>query len=286
MAKENLPGFLSPALFPAKLPLQSRIRGTSRLFFKPSPPHISCYTLNVSALTNRIVAANKFLAPYAVPHRGLLGRVKAEPEDETRSPFQRDHYRTRLTHTLEVAQISRDIARTLRLNEDLAECIALAHDLGHPPFGHAGEQALDKWMHDHGSSFEHNRQSLRNVTTLEEHSSLIAGLNLNNEILEGMQKHRTPHDQSTASDHAHDDHRDHAQHRSLSLEAQVVNLADEIAYTGHDVDDGLRAKLFTNKDLDGNVLSASALQRCSERGTSVRGGIIHLLVMRSEERRV
>jgi len=305
MAKENLPGFLSPALFPAKLPLQSRIRGTSRLFFKPSPPHISCYTLNVSALTNRIVAANKFLAPYAVPHQGLLGRVKAEPEDETRSPFQRDrdriihtqafrrlqgktqvfvigegdHYRTRLTHTLEVAQISRDIARTLRLNEDLAECIALAHDLGHPPFGHAGEQALDKWMHDHGSSFEHNRQSLRNVTTLEEHSSLIAGLNLNNEILEGMQKHRTPHDQSTASDHAHDDHRDHAQHRSLSLEAQVVNLADEIAYTGHDVDDGLRAKLFTNKDLDGNVLSASALQRCSERGTSVRGGIIHLLVM-------
>jgi len=257
-------------------------------------------------MRDRLQEANTLLALYAVPHQGLLGRSKEEPEDETRFPFQRDrdriihtqafrrlqgktqvfvlttggdHYRTRLTHTLEVAQISRDIARTLGLNEDLAECIALAHDLGHPPFGHAGEQALDDWMRGHGSSFEHNRQSLRIVTMLEEHSSLILGLNLNCEILEGLQKHRTPHDQSTASDHAHDERTDHTQNRSLSLEAQVVNLADEIAYTGHDVDDGLRAKLFTNKDLDGNVLSASALQRCSERGTSVRGGIIHLLVM-------
>src|SRR3989344_4963553 len=163
----------------------------------------------MQTLSDRIDQANSLLAPYAVPHGTSLGRENPEEEDATRFPFQRDrdriihtqafrrlkhktqvfvvgkgdHYRTRLTHTMEVAQISRDMARTLGLNEDLAECIALANDLGHPPFGHAGEDALDQWMRDHGSHFEHNAQSLRIVTLLEEHSSLQKGLNLNREIL-------------------------------------------------------------------------------------------------------
>ncbi len=224
------------------------------------------------------------LVSHAVPSEGLLGRPVAEPTDETRSPFQRDrdriihsqafrrlqgktqvfvagesdHFRTRLTHTMEVAQISRDIARTLRLNEDLAECIALAHDLGHPPFGHMGEAALDVWMRDHGSSFEHNEQSLRIVTLLEEHSLRAPGLNLNREVLEGLQKHSG---------------------KQLTLEAQAVNLADEIAYTGHDCDDGLRAGLFSEDELCSTVLGRAAIRRATERGTSVRGAVIHLLVM-------
>ena len=224
-----------------------------------------------------------------------------EVDDETRFPFQRDrdriihtqafrrlkgktqvfvtgdnnfgtdHYRTRLTHTLEVAILSRDMARTLGLNEDLAESIALAHDLGHPPFGHAGEEALDQWMRDHGETFEHNAQSLRLVTVLESHSSQWKGLNLNREILEGLQKHRTPHDQ-TGPDH------DHLM-RSLSLEAQIVNLADEIAYTAHDTEDGLKALLFTAKDLETTALGREALRESGKRWTSVRGAIIHALVM-------
>jgi len=245
-------------------------------------------------LPTRIRAASSLLAPYAVPPQGILGRAHQEPEDETRFPFQRDrdriihtqafrrlkgktqvfvagtsdHVRTRLTHTMEVAQISRDIARTLGLNEDLAECIALAHDLGHPPFGHAGEAALHAWMQGHGSSFEHNEQSLRIVTVLEEHSSLYQGLNLNREILEGLQKHRTPHDQPA-----------HSSARSPTLEAQVVNLADEIAYTSHDCDDGLHAKLFTLTEIRNAALAREALERAKARGTSLRGALIHLLVM-------
>ncbi len=227
--------------------------------------------------------ANAILAPTAVPHQGTLGRIYPEPEDETRFPFQRDrdriihsqafrrlkgktqvfvagkgdHYRTRLTHTMEVAQISRDMARTLSLNEDLAECIALAHDLGHPPFGHAGESALDEWMRAHDGSFEHNEQSLRVVTLLEEHSSLYPGLNLNREVLEGLQKHGP---------------------KPLGREAELVNLADEIAYTGHDCEDGLRAELFTQEQLDGVRLARMATDRARERGTSLRGSLIHLLV--------
>jgi len=245
-------------------------------------------------LSERLTQANTLLAPYAVPHQGILGRVIPEADDETRFPFQRDrdriihtqafrrlkgktqvfvaggsdHVRTRLTHTMEVAQVSRDIARTLLLNEDLAECIALAHDLGHPPFGHAGEEVLNTWMETHGGSFEHNRQSLRIVTVLEEHSSLYHGLNLNREILEGLQKHTTPHDapQGNSSPHGH------------TLEAQIVNLADEIAYSAHDCDDGLQSRLFTKKDLLTNPLARAAAERTKERGTSLRGALIHLLV--------
>ncbi|MDP6561471.1 MAG: dNTP triphosphohydrolase [Candidatus Peribacteraceae bacterium] len=242
-------------------------------------------------LKDRIKAANQLLAPYAVPHEGKLGRVVPEAPDATRFPFQRDrdriihsrsfrrlkgktqvfvsgvgdHYRTRLTHTVEVAQISRDMARTLGLNEDLTECIALAHDLGHPPFGHAGEDALNSWMESHGSGFEHNRQSLRIVTVLDKRSSQYTGLNLNTEVLEGLMKHRTPFDKGLEG--------------PPSLEAQVVNIADEIAYTGHDVDDGLRAKLFTIDDLSTVQLIQEVQKEAEKNDTSLRGALIHMLVM-------
>ena len=250
------------------------------------------------SLQERLKLANTLLAPYAIPHEGTLGRQYKELEDDTRFPFQRDrdriihtqafrrlkgktqvflagthdHVRTRLTHTLEVAQISRDIARALGLNEDLTECIALAHDLGHPPFGHAGEQALDQWMKKHGGSFEHNEQSHRIVTVLAEHSKLFPGLNLNEEILEGLLKHRTPHDQVVTNLH-------NAPLRiSPSLEAQIVNLADEIAYTGHDCEDGLRAELFSIQKIQSIPIVDQAIRMADPRGTSLRGAIIHILV--------
>ena len=148
------------------------------------------------------------VAPYAVPLEGRLGRIFSDPPDDYRLPFQRDrdrimhasafrrlqgktqvfevgesdHFRTRLTHSLEVSQVSRDLGRRLRLNEDLCECLALAHDLGHPPFGHSGEEALDTWLAEKGEHFEHNEHSLRIVTVLEKHSSLYQGLNLNREV--------------------------------------------------------------------------------------------------------
>lgn len=239
-------------------------------------------------MDERLTAANGLLAPYAVPLGGMLGRVTKESDDTTRFPFQRDrdriihtdafrrlkgktqvfvagrgdHYRTRLTHTMEVAHISRDMARTLELNEDLAECIALAHDLGHPPFGHMGETALDEWMRSYGGHFEHNEQSLRIVTVLEEHAEGNPGLNLNREILDGMQKHVSREKRG----------------RSLSLEAQLVNIADEIAYVGHDCDDGIRAELFTMNDLRVVSLPDRAGKLSSARGTSLRGSLINLLV--------
>ncbi len=236
-------------------------------------------------LRNRITEANKLLSPYAVPHEGRLGRAFPEAADETRFPFQRDrdriihsyaflrlqaktqvfaagemgdHVRTRLTHTMVVAQISRDVARMMQLNEDLAECIALAHDIGHPPFGHAGEAAIDAWMKEHGGQFEHNLQSHRIVTVLEKHSSLYTGLNLNLEVVNGLLKH-TPG----------------IQH---SLEAQLTNLADEIAYIAHDCDDGLNAGLFSRAALLEVPLAKEAYERTLERGTYIRGALQHLMV--------
>lgn len=237
-------------------------------------------------------AAQSLLAPYAVPIEGRGGRVHKENDDATRFAFQRDrdriihsqafrrlqgktqvfvagaesdHVRTRLTHTMEVAQLSRDMARTLRLNEDLAECIALAHDLGHPPFGHAGEDALDRWMRKHGKSFEHNEQSLRVVTVLERHSMLWPGMNLQRDVLRGLQKHakgsaRTP--LGTAS----------------SFEAQLVNIADAFAYSGHDVEDGLRAGLFTMNDALSVPFLREAAAHAKRKGTPLRGAIVDLLV--------
>jgi dGTPase len=234
-------------------------------------------------LAERIHEANRLLIPSAVPHEGRLGREVVEPEDTTRFPFQRDrdriihtysflrlqgktqvfvagerdHLRTRLTHTMEVAQISRDIARALSLNEDLAECIALAHDLGHPPFGHSGQDALDAWMKKHGSHFEHNEQSVRIVTVLEKHSSQYVGLNVNREVVEGLRKHEAI---------AH------------SLEARLVNIADAIAYNSHDCDDGLTADLFSREQLLQVPLAKRAYERSRERGTYIRGAIQSMLV--------
>jgi dGTPase len=248
--------------------------------------------LSYTPLRNRIADANSLLAPYAVPINGVLGREYDEIEDDTRFPFQRDrdrilhtqafrrlkgktqvfvtgegdHYRTRLTHTLEVAQISRDMARTLQLNEDLAECIALAHDLGHPPFGHAGEDAVHEWMKQFGKNFEHNAQSHRIVTLLEYHCSAYPGLNLNKEVLHGLLKHQTTFDQA-GQDFV-----------NQSLEAQVVNIADEIAYTAHDSDDGLRENLFSLEEITTVPLAQQAHAMTTERETSLRGALIHLLV--------
>jgi dGTPase len=201
------------------------------------------------------------LASYAVKSTQAGGRAYPEDEHPLRSAFQRDrdrivhstafrrleyktqvfvnhegdHFRTRLTHTLEVAQIARTIARTLRLNEDLTEAIALAHDLGHPPFGHAGERAMDEMMHPYGG-FEHNQQSLRIVEVLEERYPDFPGLNLTWETRDGLKKHQ-PHFLPA-------DETGHVASVAPSLEAQVTDYADEIAYNNHDIDDGLTSQMI------------------------------------------
>jgi dGTPase len=219
------------------------------------------------------------LGPYAASAVPSRGRRFAEPDCPTRSPFQRDrdrilhatafrrlthktqvflyhegdHYRTRLTHSLEVAQIARTIARQLRLDEDLAEALALAHDLGHPPFGHAGERALDLAMTEHGG-FDHNAQSLRVVTSLERKYRRFDGLNLTWETLEGLAKHNGPITRGKATA-VLKVIRPLQAWKSLepenwaAAEAQVAALSDDIAYLTHDVDDGLRAGLLTLAEL-------------------------------------
>ncbi|MBE2199036.1 MAG: deoxyguanosinetriphosphate triphosphohydrolase [Anaerolinea sp.] len=214
---------------------------------------------------------NKTLAPYALKSHETRGRVHAEPESNTRTAFERDrdriihttafrrleyktqvfvfyegdHYRTRLTHTLEVAQLGRSLARGLGANEYLTEAICLAHDLGHPPFGHAGEHILNTLMQEYGG-FNHNTQSFRIVTQLEHRYPHFPGLNLTYETREGMIKHETSYDKSDATGYEPE--------KRASLEAQIANLADEIAYNAHDLDDGLRADLFTPRDLDELVI--------------------------------
>ncbi|NPA30401.1 MAG: deoxyguanosinetriphosphate triphosphohydrolase [Chloroflexi bacterium] len=208
------------------------------------------------------------LAPYAHKSRFSKGRFYPEPEPEYRTAFQRDrdrilhtsafrrleyktqvfityegdYYRTRLTHTLEVAQIGRTVARALGANEILTEAIILAHDLGHPPFGHSGEAVLNRLMRDHGG-FEHNRQSFRIVTELERRYPDFHGLNLTWETLEGIVKHETEYDVADA--------RDFNPHLRAHLEAQIANVADELAYTAHDLDDGLRSGMITPRMLRG-----------------------------------
>ena len=207
------------------------------------------------------------LAPYALKSIESRGREHLESESKTRTAFQRDrdriihttafrrleyktqvfvfyegdHDRTRLTHTLEVAQLGRSLARGLGANEDLTEAICLAHDLGHPPFGHAGEHALNDMMQGHGG-FNHNTQSYRIVTQLEHRYRDYRGLNLTYETREGMIKHETEYDKSDASEFEPE--------KRASLEAQIANLADEMAYNAHDLEDGLRANLFTPQDLE------------------------------------
>src|SRR6266480_2603504 len=210
------------------------------------------------------------LAPYAQFSADTRGRKYKETGPEWRTHYQRDrdrvihsrafrrleyktqvflngtgdHYRTRLTHTMEVAAISRNIARALGLNEDLAETIALAHDLGHSPFGHKGEAVLNKLMKGHGG-FEHNRQSLRIVEELEQKYPGFSGLNLTWEVREGLVKHYTAYD--------HPSRRRGFAAKSSSLEAQVANLADEIAYYSHDLDDGLTSRLLSEPQLNRDV---------------------------------
>lgn len=202
-------------------------------------------------------AERSTLAPYACLAADSRGRIHPERESAYRTAFQKDrdrvvhtsafrrleyktqvfvnyegdYYRTRLTHTLEVAQVATSIARALGLNEDLAETIALAHDLGHPPFGHAGEKALDELARGIGG-FDHNRQSLRIVTEIERRYPAFPGLNLTWETLEGIMKHETEYDVPDAS---------WEPDVQPTLEAQVVNVADEVAYNAHDLDDGLRS---------------------------------------------
>jgi len=208
------------------------------------------------------------LAPYAAKSSMTRGRVHKENSHAYRTEYQRDreriihsrafrrleyktqvfinhegdHYRTRLTHTIEVAQIARAVSRALRLNEDLCESIALAHDLGHTPFGHVGEKELDRLLKDHGG-FEHNRQSLRVVEVLEKRYSAFDGLNLTWETREGIIKHSGPYDRPETSCFAPEE--------QSSLEAQIIDLADEIAYNNHDLDDGISSGLLDYNEVTG-----------------------------------
>jgi len=213
-------------------------------------------------------------APWAVHPQASRGRLHAEPESPTRSPWQRDRdriihstafrrlqyktqvfvnhegdfYRTRLTHSIEVAQIARSVTRELALDEDLAEALALAHDLGHPPFGHAGEEALAFAMKPFGG-FDHNAQSLRVVTLLEARYAAFDGLNLTWETLEGLAKHNGPLKKPPAYVLDYTARHDLELATFASAEAQVAALADDIAYHSHDLDDGWRANLFSTTDL-------------------------------------
>jgi dGTPase len=225
------------------------------------------------------------LASYAVDPQASRGRLIAEPASPTRSLYQRDrdrilhstafrrlthktqvfvyhegdHYRTRLTHSLEVAQIARSMARTLAVNEDLTEGLALAHDLGHPPFGHAGERALAAIMTGAGG-FDHNAQSLRVVTELERKYARFDGLNLTWETLEGLVKHNGP-----LRDPVPETILDYCAKQDLelstyaSVEAQIASLADDIAYNNHDIDDGYRAGFFTFDELAEVEIAGRAL---------------------------
>jgi dGTPase len=222
------------------------------------------------------------LEPYAAREETTRGRAYPEPKPATRSEYQRDRdriihcaafrrleyktqvfvnhegdlFRTRLTHSIEVAQIGRSVARALGLNEDLTEAIALAHDLGHTPYGHAGQDALNACMRDYGG-FEHNLQSLRVVDLLEERYAEFPGLNLTFETREGILKHCAPARARELGEVG----RRFLEKTQPSLEAQLVNLADEIAYNNHDVDDGLRSGLITIEQLRSVALFAEHYER-------------------------
>ena len=229
------------------------------------------------------VIEDQSLAPYGVRSKSTKGRSFPEDEPEYRTTYQRDrdrilhttafrrleyktqvfihyegdYYRTRLTHTLEVSQIGRTIARALGANPDLTEAICLAHDLGHPPFGHNGEITLARLMKDHGG-FDHNRQSLRIVTALEQRYQDFPGLNLTWEVREGIVKHESEYDVADARNYDAD-LRGH-------LEAQITNAADELSYTAHDLDDGLRSGMISSPMLDGISLWEILVQSVSWRG--------------------
>ena len=255
-------------------------------------------------------------APYASRPEASRGRLHREDESPTRSPFQRDrdrivhstafrrleyktqvfvnhegdHYRTRLTHSLEVAQIARSVSRALGLNEDLAEAVALAHDLGHTPFGHAGEEALDEAMQPFGG-FEHNDQTLRLLTSLERRYAEFDGLNLTWEALEGTVKHNGPLIGGTRKKPVPSTIAAYVKRHDLELqtwpsaEAQVAALADDIAYNNHDIDDGLRAELFTVADLDAVPLVGPVFREVRARYPKLEGTrLIHESIRRLIDR--
>lgn len=237
------------------------------------------------------------LAPYGMRSGDSRGRSFTEREPEYRTTFQRDrdrilhttafrrleyktqvfinyegdYYRTRLTHTLEVTQIGRTVARTLGANEDLLEAICLAHDLGHPPFGHSGETALARLMKDHGG-FDHNKQSMRIVTELEDRYADFPGLNLTWEVREGIVKHESEYDVSDASDY-HPELRGH-------LEAQIANAADELAYSAHDLDDGLRSGMISPVMLEGISLWEILVESIGWRSPRLDDQTRHRLIRR------
>lgn len=229
---------------------------------------------------------DEHLAPYGMRSSQTKGRAFPDDEPVYRTVYQRDrdrilhttafrrleyktqvfvnyegdYYRTRLTHTLEVSQIGRTIARALGANEDLVEAICLAHDLGHPPFGHSGEETLSALMADHGG-FDHNKQSLRIVTLLENRYPDHSGLNLSWEVREGIVKHETEYDVSDAQEYDPE--------LRGNLEAQIANVADELAYTAHDLDDGLRAGLITPAQLEGLALWERLRESIGWQGTQL-----------------
>ena len=252
------------------------------------------------------------LALWACQPSSSRGRLYPEPESKTRTCFQRDRdriihsaafrrleyktqvfvnhegdfFRTRLTHSLEVSQIARSICRGLDLNEDLAEALALAHDLGHPPFGHAGEDALSAMMAPYGG-FDHNAQSLRVITRLERRYAAFDGLNLTWETLEGLVKHNGPLTGGNADSPLPWAIAEYVRTHDLELdtypsaEAQVAALADDIAYNNHDIDDGLSAGLFTIADLKDVPLVGPVFDEVHQAWPNIeRGRLIHEAVRR------
>lgn len=255
-------------------------------------------------MTYRPLQSN--LAPYACHPEQTRGRKLAEPESGNRTCFQRDrdriihsgafrrleyktqvfvnhegdYYRTRLTHSLEVAQLARTLARSLSLNEDIAEAAALAHDVGHPPFGHAGEDALREVMQEY-QGFDHNAQTLRVLTTLEQRYADFDGLNLSWEILEAVAKHNGPVPKPHPTLAACDAEFALDLHTWPSIEAQVASLADDIAYHNHDMDDGLRARLFTLDELREIPMLEDSIRAVTQAyPTLARNRLVHEVVRR------
>jgi len=236
------------------------------------------------------------LAPFAQKSGESRGRKYPEPSHAYRTEFQRDrariihsrafrrleyktqvflngtgdHLRTRLTHSIEVASISRTIARALSLNEDLAEAIALAHDLGHAPFGHSGEEMLAECMREHGG-FEHNRQSLRVVEVLEDAYPEFPGLNLTFEVREGLQKHQAFYDPPSPNEE---------KYKSPALEAQIANLADAITYYSHDLDDAVDFEILSAEQLRENVVWQESCENVVRRYPDAREPELHKLIIR------
>ncbi len=245
-------------------------------------------------------------APYACDPAKTRGRFHAQPESAMRNAFQRDrdriihssafrrlkektqvfvahegdYYRTRLTHSLEVAQIARTLARALNVDEDLAEATALAHDLGHPPFGHSGEDALSEAMTQFGG-FDHNAQTLRVITKLETRYPDFEGLNLAWETLEGVVKHNgplmaegDPPESLPWGFTAYPGWRELELHTHSGIEAQIAALSDDIAYNNHDIDDGLRSGLLTIEQLSEVPLVGEVFRRCRERRPGITEDIL------------